>query len=158
MPGRAFLENFALFQDISNYVNIINETGILVTLDQEKAFDRVDHAFLCHTLEHFGFGPSFSRWISTLYPGASMKIIVNGFLTEKIFRKRGVRQGDSLFPLLYVICAELLAQNVRNHTGIQGFLLPGTNSYFKIRQYEADSTCFVKDTFSLQNLFYLLRK
>ena len=84
-----------------------------------------------------------------------MKIIVNGFLTEKISLKRGVRQGDSLSPLLYVICAEVLAQNVRNHTGIQGFLLPGANSYFKIRQYADDSTCCVKDTFSLQDSFYL---
>ena len=88
-----------------------------------------------------------------------MKIIVNGFLTEKMFLKRGVRQGDSLSPLLYVICAEVLEQTVRNHTGIQGFLLPGANSYLKIRQYVGDSTCFVKDTFLLQNLFcYAIRE
>ena len=65
-----------------------------------------------------------------------MKIIVNGFLTEKTFLNRGVRQGDSLSPFLYVICAD----------DIQGFLLPGANSYFKIRQYADDSTCFVEDT------------
>ena len=156
VPGRTIFENLALFWDVLDHVNITNETGILVSLNQEKAFDRVDHTFLCRTLERFGFGPSF--WISNLYHGASMKIIVNGFLTEKIFLKRGVRQGDSLSPLLYVICAEVLAQNIRNHTGIQGFLLPGAHSYFKIRQYADDSTCFLKDTCSLQNLFYLLRK
>ena len=62
-------------------------------------------------------------------------------------------------PLHYVICAEVLAQNICNHTGIQGFLLlPGANSYFKLTHYADDSTCFVKDTCSLQNLFYLLRK
>ena len=158
VPGRTIFENLALFRDVLDHVNITNETGILVSLDQEKAFDRVDHSFLRRTLERFGFGPGFLRWISTLYHGASMKIIVNGFLTEKIFLKRGVRQGDSLSPLLYVICAEVLAQNIRNHNGIQGFLLPGAHSYFKLRQYADDSTCFVKDTFSLHNLFYLLRK
>ena len=158
MPGRTIFENLALFRDVLDHVNITNETGILVSLDQEKAFDRVDHSFLRRTLERFGFGPGFLRWISTLYHGASMRIIVNGFLTEKIFLNRGVRQGDSLSPLLYVICAEVLAQNIRNHNGIQGFLLPGAHSYFKLRQYADDSTCFVKDTFSLHNLFYLLRK
>ena len=153
-----FFENLALFRDVLDHVNTTNETSILASLDQEKAFDCVDHTFFCRTLEHFGFGPSFLRWISTLYHGVSKKIIVNGFLTEKMFPKRGVRQGDSLSPLLYVICAEVLVQNVRNHTGIQGFLLPGANSYLKIRQYADESTCFVKDTFLLQNLFYLLRK
>ena len=41
-----------------------NETGILVTLDQEKAFDRVDHDFLMRVLLKFGFGPSFRGWVS----------------------------------------------------------------------------------------------
>lgn len=54
-----FFENLALFRDVLDHVNTTNETSILVSLDQEKAFDRVDHAFLCRTLEHFGFGPSF---------------------------------------------------------------------------------------------------
>jgi len=44
-----------------------DETGILVTLDQEKAFDRVDHEFLMRTLAKFGFGPSFCRWVSIFY-------------------------------------------------------------------------------------------
>ena len=158
VPGRTIFHTLALFRDVLDHVNTTKETGIFVSLDREKAFDCVDHTFLCRTLERFGFGPSFLRWISTLYHGVSMKITVNGFLTEQILLQRGVRQGDSLSPLLYVICAEVLAQNIRNHTGIQGFLLPGANSYFKIRQYADDSTCFVKDTYSLQNLFYLLRK
>ena len=45
-------------------IDMTNETGILVTLDQEKAFDRVDHAFLMRTLAKFGFGPNFCKWIS----------------------------------------------------------------------------------------------
>ena len=82
VPGRTIFENRALFRDVLHHVNITNETGIFVSLDQEKAFDRVDHAFLRRTLERFGSGPSFLRWISTLYHGASMKIIVNGFLRK----------------------------------------------------------------------------
>ena len=44
-----------------------DECGILVTLDQEKAFDRVDRAFLMGVLTRFGFGPSFCRWVSIFY-------------------------------------------------------------------------------------------
>ena len=48
-----------MFRDVLDHVNITNETGILVSLDQEKAFDRVDHSFLRHTLERFGLVPGF---------------------------------------------------------------------------------------------------
>ena len=43
MPGRTIFENLSLFWDVLDHVNITNETGILVSLDQEKAFDCVDH-------------------------------------------------------------------------------------------------------------------
>ena len=69
-----------------------------------------------------------------------------------------VRQGDSLSPLLYILCAEVLSTNIRNDNAIKGFLLPGASGkQFKVSQYADDSTCLVKD-FSLDRLFILLRK
>ena len=59
-----------------------------------------------------------------------------------------VRQGDSLSPLLYILCAEVLSTNIRNDNPIKGFLLPGASGkQFKVSQYADDSTCFVKDFF-----------
>ena len=39
----------------------------LISLDQSKAFDRVDHRFLVTVLETAGFKPEFRRWISMMY-------------------------------------------------------------------------------------------
>lgn len=159
VPGRTIFENLSLLRDILDYVNITDETGVLLNLDQEKAFDRVDRNFLLNTLKRFGFGPVFQRWISTLYCNAKMKVLVNGFLTDEIPLERGVRQGDPLSPLLYVLCAEVLACNIRENNLIKGFLLPGgKGTHFNIGQYADDSTLFVKDVTSLQKLFQLLRK
>ena len=159
VPGRTIFGNLSLLRDTLDYVNITNETGILLSLDQEKAFDRVDRTFLMKVLETFGFGQNFRRWISVLYNNASMRVLVNGFLTDRIFLERGVRQGDSLSPLLYILCAEVLAANIRHDSTIKGFLLPGASGqHFKIGQYADDSTCLVKDLFSLDRLFTLLRK
>lgn len=99
-----FFENLALFRDVLDHINTTNETSILISLDQEKAFDRVDHAFLCGTLEHFGFGPSFSQWISTLYHGASTKIIANGFLTENVSEERSETGRLTVSPSLCYLC------------------------------------------------------
>ena len=71
----------------------------------EKAFDCVNHSFLFRLLEQLGFGPSFIQWVYTLYTGANMRIILNGYLSSRIDLKRGVRQGDPLSPLLYMFYA-----------------------------------------------------
>ena len=42
IPGRTIFDNLALFRDTLDYISVTDETGILVNLDQEKAFDRVD--------------------------------------------------------------------------------------------------------------------
>ena len=157
IPGRTISSNITTLRDTLEYIDVTNETGILLSLDQEKAFDRVDRGFLMDLLIRFGFGSSFCRWISTLYSGANMRIILNDRLTAPIPLLRGVRQGDPLSPLLYVMCVEVLACQIRNSPNIQGFLLPGANGkQFRVRQYADDTTCFVKDLFSLAQLFELI--
>ena len=54
-----------------------------------------------------------------------MKILLNDWLTDKIPLERGVRQGDPLSPLLYVLCVEVLANLIRRSPEISGFHLPG---------------------------------
>ena len=60
--GRSIFSNLQLNRDILDMIDMTDETGILVTLDQEKAFDRLDHGFLMRVLSKFGFGPSFHGW------------------------------------------------------------------------------------------------
>ena len=149
-----------MLRDMLDYIDRTDEPGILITLDQEKAFDRVDRTFLMNLLQHFGFGPSFCRWISTLYRGANMQIMVNGWLSRKIDLQHGVRQGDSLSPMLYILCVEVLAannnnnnNNFRNTPAIEGFLLPGARGKcFKVGQYADDTTGFLKSLYSLRVL------
>ena len=90
-----------------------NEMGILVTLDQEKAFDRVDHDFLIHVLSKFGFRPSFCGWVSLFYKDVFSRVLCNGSLSAPVFLERGVRQGCPLSPLVYVLVSEVLSTQIR---------------------------------------------
>ena len=157
VPGRSIASNVTMLRDVLDYINRTNESGILVSLDQEKAFDRVNHSFLFKLLSHLGFGSCFIKWVSTLYKGANMKIILNGYLTEQIDINRGVRQGDPLSPLLYVLCVEVLASLIRSSSFITGFLLPGAKGvHFRVRKYADDTTTFVKNISSLIQLFNVI--
>ncbi len=155
VPGRSISSNITLLRDMLEYVERTNETGILISLDQEKAFDRVDRTFLMNLLQRFG--SSFCNWISTLYNGANMQIIVNRWLSNRIDLKRGVRQGDSLSPMLYILCVEVLACQIRNSPEIEGFLLPGAKGkHFKVGQYADDTTGYLKNFRSLNHLFKVI--
>ena len=97
---RSIFSNLTLLRDTLHFIDRSGETGILISLDQEKAFDLVDRTFLLNLLNLLGFGPSFRNWIFTLYNDAYIQIIVIDFLTGPVRLSRGVRQGDALSPML----------------------------------------------------------
>ena len=155
--GRSIFSNLQLVRDTLDMIGKTNETGILVTLDQEKAFDRVDHAFLMRVLAQFGFGPSFCRWVGLFYTNVFSRVICNGNLSAPIFLERGVRQGCPLSPLLYVLVSEVLSTQIRKCGDIVGFRLPGAGGLqFKVSQYADDATLFVKDERSLCHLLQIV--
>ena len=148
--GRSIFSNLQLIRDTLDMICKSNEPGILITLDQEKAFDRVDHSFLMRVLSSFGFGPSFCKWVSLFYHNVFSRVICNGHLSVPIVLERGVRQGCPLYPLLYVLVSEVLSTQVRKCNGIVGFRLPGAAGLqFKISQYADDATIFAKTETSL---------
>ena len=104
-------------------INKTDETRILVTLDQMKAFDRVHHDFLMRVLGKFGFSPSFCRWVSIFYSNVFSRIICNGKLSAPVFLEKGVRKGCPFSPLLYVLTSEVLANQIRKNPAIEGFSL-----------------------------------
>ena len=157
--GRSIFSNLQLIRDTLDMIDKTNESGILVTLDQEKAFDRVDHSFLMCTLVKFGFGPSFCKWVSLFYNNVFSRIIVNGNLSAPVFLERGVRQGCPLSPLLYVLVSEVLSTQIRRCDQIIGFRLPGASGLqFKISQYADDATIFLKTESSLCRLLEVVRR
>ena len=59
-------KNVRLIQDVAYYANLENIPSAILTLNQEKAFDRVEWSFLQKVLERMGFGPEFRSWVSLI--------------------------------------------------------------------------------------------
>ena len=114
-----------MIRDLIDHINKDNSEGALIFLDQEKAFDRVEHDFLFRTMSAFGIGDCFIDWLRVLYANATTRIKVNGFYTEPIPLTRGLRQGCPLSPSLYVLVIEVFALQLRMNPNIVGFRING---------------------------------
>ena len=63
VPGRFNGDTVALLHDVVNYATLTNVPVAMLSLDQEKAFERVDWGFLRSVVVQMGFGPSFVGWV-----------------------------------------------------------------------------------------------
>ena len=125
VPGRYIGENVAFVCDAAEYATTFDSPVAILSLDQEKAFDRVDWGFMFARLCKMGFGVSFLEWVKLFYTGVQSAVNVNGYLSSFFSLSHGVRQACRLSPLLYVLVAEALAVKVRANPGIKGLALPG---------------------------------
>lgn len=114
-----------------------------ISLDAEKAFDKVEWGFLFTALSHFGFGSSFSQWVKILYKEPKAAVITNGVISPFFCLSRGTRQGCSLSPLLFIIFLETLAVSIRKNTGIKG--VESCGQQHKLLLYADDILAVVSD-------------
>ncbi len=103
VPGRSIFYNIHLIRDLFDVSKITGIDMGLISLDQEKAFDRVEHEYLWKTLHAFGFSSDFIRYIQVLYNDIESVLRVNGGLCAPFKVCCGVRQGCSLSGILYTL-------------------------------------------------------
>ena len=122
----------------------------------KKAFDSLEWDFLNKCLELFNFGPEFIRWVNIFYKNTQSCVINNGLCCEYFNIERGVRQGDSLSPYLFVTAVETLAIAVRNEDSIKGIEINDLET--KLLQFADDTTAVLSDLHSADALFSLLKE
>ncbi|WVZ83679.1 hypothetical protein U9M48_030804 [Paspalum notatum var. saurae] len=106
--GRSILDSYKYVQTAAAVYRGKKIPKLLLKLDISKAFDSLAWSFLLEVLRRLGFSVRWCNWISTLLYSASSRILLNGTPGAAIQHRRGVRQGDSLSPLLFVIAMEVL--------------------------------------------------
>jgi hypothetical protein len=108
IQGRRIHENFKTVQLACRWFHAQRRPTVLLKIDLAKAFDTVAWPFLLEVMEHAGFPLRWRDWISALLGTASTKVLLNGRPGNRIRHARGLRQGDSLSPLLFVLVMEVL--------------------------------------------------
>ena len=154
VPGRYIGDSVAFLRDVVSFESSSGSQVAVLSLDQEKAFDRVDWGFLGSTLVKMGFGSSFIGWIDLFYSGVQNAVKVNGYLSPFFGLSRGVQQGCPLSPLLYVLYPEVLACNITSNSRIKGLSIPGCPTTLSpICQYADDTSLVVTSDDSIRAVF-----
>ena len=156
IPGRSIHESISTLRDTIHQTNRGGQV-ILISLDQEKAFDRIDRSFLFKVLERMNFGESFINWIRTLYNNCFSRIINNGWLSDPVYLHRGLRQGCPLSPLLYCIATEPMAERLRREPMVKGVHIPGGDGRAaKLVQYADDMSLLLSTERSVTVAFDII--
>ncbi len=144
VPGRSIFDNITLIRDIFDVSKLLNINIGLISLDQEKAFDRVEHPYLWRTLKAFGFCQDFIDKVKVLYGDVESVLKING----------GIRQGCSLSGMLYALAIEPMLQQLREH--ICGLNLPICKSSISLSAYADDVVILINGQNDVQVLMKVL--
>jgi len=125
--GRSYDENVRVVRQTAHDINHHRpqDGGIMLMLDNAKAFDRLQHEFALDVLRAFNLPPSLINAVQTLYKDAETRVKINGHLTSPFPNTSGVKQGCPLSGLLYILVQEVQLRMIREDTTIRGIPIPG---------------------------------
>ena len=97
-----------------------NKSHMIISIDAEKAFDKIQHPFMIKTLQKAGIEGTYLNIIKAIYDKPTANIILNGEKLKAFPLKSGARQGCPLSPLLFNIVLEVLATAIRAEKETKG--------------------------------------
>ena len=142
MKGRQITDNLHIMQHVITKANELNDKSMIVSLDAEKAFDSISHSYIKHILKYIGL-EGFCETFDLLYNNQQVDIVLNSQLAGSYKIKNGVKQGDALSCILFILGIEPLIRNIQNDPRIDNVKFHGVNIP-KILSYADDVACITK--------------
>ncbi|XP_039134322.1 uncharacterized protein LOC120271710 [Dioscorea cayenensis subsp. rotundata] len=125
LAGRSTVDNILAVQEIVHSMEIDKSSPprMLLKIDIEKAFDTINWNLILATLQRMCFPDIWIKWIESCLTSTSFSFFINGRPSRWMASSRGVRQGDSISPLLFILASQNLSA-ILNHALYINFI-PG---------------------------------
>jgi len=121
IPGMQGFFNIRKSINVIHHINKLKEKNhMIISIDAEKAFDKIQYPFMIKTLQKVGIEGTFLNIIKAIYDKPTANIILNGEKLKAFPLRSGTRQGCPLSPLLFNIVLEVLATAIREEKEIKG--------------------------------------
>lgn len=140
--GRSAQLSILAMSDIFHWINTSNNAGIIIAIDSEKAFDRVDHVYMEQCLLRSGIDRNLVEKLRLIYSRSVARVMVNGVSTEAFPVERGIRQGCPLSAALFIITLEPFLQKIKKLT--PPLFLPGFGMSVPVFAFADDVTVIVQ--------------
>lgn len=151
MKGRNIATNIRKTIEIIQYTQRNKIPSMIMTIDFEKCFDRIEHVALWGSLEYFGFGQQFISWVKMLFTDFQLCTINNGHMSPFFSSQRSVHQGCPIASSLYLLCGQLLHDLLTQNKDIKGITV--NNVEHLLSQFADDTTLFLSyDPLTLQEV------
>ena len=121
IPGMQGFFNIWKSINVIHYTNKLkNKNHMIISIDAEKAFDKIQHPFMIKTLQKVGIEGTYINIIKAIYNKPTANIILNGEKLKTFPLRSGTRQGCPLSPVLFNIVLDAVATAIREEKEIKG--------------------------------------
>nr|KAF6379016.1 hypothetical protein mMyoMyo1_009886 [Myotis myotis] len=144
IPGMQGWYNIRKSINVIHHINKLKEKNhMVISIDAEKAFDKIQHPFLIKALSKVGVEGSYLNIIKAIYDRPTANIILNGQKLTPFPLRTGTRQGCPLSPLLFNIVLEVLAVAIRQEEEIKGIQIG--KEEVKLSLFEDDMILYIQN-------------